>query len=143
MEFNMQANDEQFMRLALKEAQKAFAKDEVPVGAVAVKDGKIVARAHNIREMTEDPFGHAEILLLGKLSRKFKSWRLPDLTIYVTLQPCSMCRGAFRQARIKQAVFGAKDSRRRGGDRIRVRGGVLAEPCSNILVSFFRKKRLS
>ena len=106
---DMQANDESFMRLALKEAQKAFDKNEVPVGAVAVKEGKVIAKAHNIREKTHDLLGHAEILLLKKLSSGLKDWRLQGVTLYVTLEPCLMCLGAILEGRISHLVYGAPD----------------------------------
>lgn len=142
------------MGLALHEADKAFAKDEVPVGAVAVKEGRVVARSHNIRETTQDPLGHAELLILKKLSRKFKSWRLGGITLYVTLEPCLMCMGALIQTRIDRLVFGALDPKagacgslydvsndRRLNHRIEAVSGVLADRSQEILKNFFRLKR--
>src|SRR5260370_875783 len=90
-----------FMKEALAEAQKAFDLKEAPIGAVAVHQGKIVARAHNLRESKNDPLGHAELILLRKLSHKFKNWRLLGITLYVTLEPCLMCMGGLLQARVK------------------------------------------
>lgn len=146
--------DEKFMKAALREAEKAYAKDEVPIGAVAVTEGKIVARAHNIRELTQDPLGHAEILLLKKLSRKLGSWRLPNLTIYVTLEPCLMCMGALLQARIHRLVFGVMDPKAgacgslydlsrdlRLNHRFQTTKGVLAADCLKILKAFFVQRR--
>lgn len=142
------------MRLALREAEKAFAKNEVPVGAVAVKDGEVVARAHNIRETTQDPLGHAELLLLKKLSKKLGGWRLTGATVYVTLEPCLMCMGALLQARIGRLVFGAMDPQAgacgslydlskdlRLNHRILVVSGLLEEQASELLRLFFQKLR--
>ena len=93
---------EKFMKEALKEARKAYEKDEVPVGAVIVKDGKIIARAHNLKETKKFATCHAEILAIEKASKKLDAWRLEDCEMYVTLEPCSMCAGALIQARLKK-----------------------------------------
>ena len=95
---------QKFMREALKEAQKAFVQLEVPVGCVIVKDGKIIAKAHNLKETKQDTTKHAEILAIQKASKKLQSWRLLDCEMYVTLEPCSMCAGAIIQARIKKYI---------------------------------------
>lgn len=150
----MESKDTPFMIDALKEAQKAFLKNEVPIGAVAVSQGKIVARAHNLRESRNDPLGHAELLLLSKLSRKLKTWRLTDLTIYVTLEPCLMCMGALLQARIKRLVFGTLDPKagacgslfdlsqdQRLNHRIEVTSQVMQDECVGILKDFFKALR--
>lgn len=142
------------MREALREAEKAAKKKEAPIGAVAVTDGRILARAHNLRESKNDPLGHAELILLSKLSRKLKSWRLLGVTVYVTLEPCLMCMGALIQARVKRLVFGAMDPKagacgslynlsqdRRLNHRIEVVSGILADECSRVLADFFRKLR--
>lgn len=97
------------MQAALVEARKADQKDEVPVGAVAVLNGKIIARAHNIRESTQDPLGHAELLLLRKAAKKVGSWRMPQVEVYVTLEPCLMCLEAMRQARISKIIYNDHD----------------------------------
>ncbi len=97
------------MKEALKEAKKAYLKNEVPVGAVIVKDGKIIARAHNLREKKQNAICHAEILCIQKACKKIKSWRLDGLEMYVTLEPCAMCSGALTQARIDKVYFGSKD----------------------------------
>ena len=149
-------SDDLFMRLALLEANKAFLKDEVPIGAVAVKDDKVVARAHNIRETTNDPLGHAEMLLIKKISKKLKSWRLNEVTVYVTLEPCLMCMGGLLQARVGRLVFGALDPKagacgslfnlsqdRRLNHRIEVASQVLVSDCVGILQKFFKLKRSS
>lgn len=100
---------DKYMYEALKEAKKAYKKNEVPVGAVIVKNGEIIARAHNLREIKENAIAHAEILCIQKACKKLKSWRLEDTQLYVTLEPCAMCSGALSQARIGKVVFGAKD----------------------------------
>lgn len=146
--------DRLFMQEALREAQKAAERKEAPIGAVAVHRGKIVARAHNHREKKNDPLGHAEIILLKKLSHKFKNWRLMGITVYVTLEPCLMCMGALIQTRIKRLVFGAMDPKggacgslydlsqdERLNHRIDVTRGILQEGCSEILKKFFAKLR--
>jgi len=146
--------DEKFMTQALKEAEKSANFDEVPVGAVIVKDGKIIARGHNLREHTNDPTAHAEIVAIRKACKKLNSWRLEDCTIYVTIEPCSMCAGALLWTRIKKIVYGAKDPK--GGalnssyslfevkninHHPEIAGGVLEERCSSIMTTFFRNKR--
>lgn len=145
---------ETFMKAALREAEKAAAKKEAPIGAVAVRDGKIIARAHNLREIKNDPLGHAEIYLLSKLSRKLGRWRLSDITVYVTLEPCLMCMGAMLQARVGRLVFGAMDPKAgacgslydlsndgRLNHRIEVAGGVMKQECGKILSDFFKALR--
>jgi len=144
-------DDERFMQMALKEAVKAKEKREVPIGAVAVVAGKVVARAHNLRESKLDPLGHAEIYLISKLSKKLKKWRLSDATVYVTLEPCLMCMGALLQARVGRLVFGCFDPKagacgslyelsqdKRLNHRIPVTSGVLQKECSQILSDFFK-----
>jgi len=145
--------DERWMQAALREAEKAAKKNEVPIGAVAVYKGKIIARAHNIRQKTQDPLGHAELLLLRKAAKKLESWRMPDLEVYVTLEPCLMCLGGLHQARVKKIVFAAtdpsagacrsvwnfeKDSRFR---KILIIGEVFREDSRRLLQKFFKKLR--
>ena len=101
--------DEKFMLEALKEADKSAALDEVPVGAIIVKDNKVIARGHNLREKSKDPTSHAEIVAIRKACKKLNSWRLEDCTMYVTIEPCSMCAGTLLWTRIKKIVYGAKD----------------------------------
>ncbi len=142
------------MSLALKEALKAEAMDEVPVGAIIVKDGKIISKGFNVRESKEDALGHAEIIAIRKANKKLKSWRLDTCTIYITIEPCVMCGGAIIQSRIQKVVYGAKDFK--GGcfgssidilkaDNINhhpeVIGGVLEEECSKLIKDYFKKKR--
>lgn len=146
---------EDYMRAALKEAEKARALDEVPVGAVIVKDGKIIARAHNLREKNQQASAHAEFLAIQKASKKLNNWCLNDCDLYVTLEPCMMCTGAISLSRLNHLYYGTEDPK--GGatvSRINVReiphigvypkeitGGILKEECSTILSDFFREKR--
>ena len=146
--------DEKFMLEAIKEAKKAALIDEVPVGCVIVKDGKIISRAHNLREKNLDPTSHAEVLAIRKASKKLHSWRLDGLEIYVTIEPCSMCAGTILQARLKRVVYGAKDPK--GGalesslrlfdakninHHPEIVGGVLKDECSSIMSNYFKEKR--
>ena len=103
--------NEKYMKEALKEAQKAYKKLEVPVGAIIVKDGRIVARAHNLKETKNDTIKHAEILAIEKASKKLSNWRLIDCEMYVTLEPCPMCAGAIVNSRIKKVNIGAMDEK--------------------------------
>lgn len=150
----MNQSDEKFMREAIKEARKAELKDEVPIGAVLVKDGKILARGHNIREIRQNSLAHAEILAIHKGCRKLKTWRLEDCTLYVTLEPCPMCAGAILQSRIERVVYGASDPK--GGSvgtcfnlydiqgfnhYPAVEGELLEDECAQLLRDFFKKKR--
>ena len=107
----MEEQEEYFMNQALKEAEKAYSKLEIPVGAIIVKDGKIIARAHNQKEIKTDTTKHAEITAIQKASKKLKSWRLIDCEMYVTLEPCTMCAGAIINSRIKKVYIGAMDEK--------------------------------
>ncbi len=150
----MMKNDEDFMMEAIKQAELAQAQDEVPIGCVIVKDGKIIAKAHNEREGKQRTIAHAEILAIEKANKKLGSWRLDDCTLYVTLEPCPMCAGAILLSRIAHVVYGARD--RKGGcvetcmkmyetagfnHYPTAEGGVLEEACASLLQSFFQKKR--
>ena len=145
---------EKYMKEALKEAKKAYEKDEVPVGAVIVKDGKIVARAHNIKETKLDTTCHAEILAIKKASKKLESWRLEGCTMYVTLEPCPMCAGALIQSRIDKVVIGTMDYKTgacgsvlnllkdfKFNHTVQVETGILKEECESILQDFFKELR--
>lgn len=142
-----------FMNEALKEANKAFLKDEVPVGAIVVIDGKIISRAHNLRESKNDFSAHAEFLAMQKACKKIGSWRLEEASVYVTLEPCSMCAGAMIQSRIKHLYYGAKDLKagavesvlklldNRFNHQVIYTGGIDATKASNLLKEFFKKLR--
>ena len=145
---------EKFMKEALKEAQKAFDKEEVPVGAVIVKDGKIIARAHNLKESKADTTKHAEILAIQKASKKLQSWRLIDCEMYVTLEPCSMCAGAMINSRIKKVYIGAKDEKTGAvgsvlnlfndytfNHKVETEMGIMEKECQEILTQFFKELR--
>lgn len=147
-------DDESGMRAALSEAHASLARDEVPVGCVIVHDGMIVGRGHNQVEALQDATAHAEILAIGAASNALGSWRLTDCTLYVTLEPCSMCAGAIVLARLGRLVYGATDPKagacgsvldvvgeRRLNHRVSVMHGVLAGDCGELLREFFRKKR--
>ena len=140
-----------FMKQALKEAKKAYEKLEVPVGAVIVKDGKIIAKAHNLKETKTDTTKHAEILAIQKASKKLESWRLLDCEMYITLEPCSMCAGAIINSRIKKIYIGALDEKTgaagsvlnlfedyKFNHKVEVEKGVMQEECENILKDFFK-----
>jgi tRNA(adenine34) deaminase len=146
--------DELFMKEALNEAKIAAACGEVPVGAVLVGNNQVVAKAHNLREATGDPTAHAEILALRSAAAIRKHWRLADLTLYCTLEPCSMCAGALVQARIARLVYGASDPKAgaagslmnlvqdvRLNHRMEVTSGILASDSETILKQFFRDRR--
>lgn len=136
------------MKMALFEAKKALKKGEVPVGCVAVRDGRLIARAHNLRESLGDPLAHAELLCLKKASRKLKGWYMNRVTIYSTLEPCLMCAGAFIHARVKDLVFAASDKKARTSRilkkfKIRVKSGILKAESEDLLRSFFKGLRRS
>lgn len=146
-------NDKEYMRIALEEAKKAYEAGEVPVGAIIVKDGKIISQAHNNREETGDATGHAETLAIRMACEAIGSWRLEDCELYVTLEPCPMCMGAIINSRIKRVVFGAKDAKAGAcGSLVNlaaypfnhkpiVDNGVMMDDCAKILSDFFVKKR--
>ena len=146
--------EEKFMKEALKEARKAYSKLEVPVGAVIVKNGEIIARAHNLKETKTDTTKHAEILAIQKASKKLKSWRLLDCEMYVTLEPCSMCAGAIINSRIKKLYIGAQDEKTGAAGsvlnlfedftfnhKVEVEKNILKDECEEILKRFFKELR--
>ncbi len=147
--------DEYFMRLALKEAQKAYSIGEVPIGCVIVKDDKVIARGYNKREKLNSSLAHAEIIAINKASKKLDSWRLEGCKMYITLEPCIMCGGAIIQSRIDEVIYGAKDNRFGVHDsitnifnlkfnhQVSIKNKVLEEECSNIISDFFKKLRES
>jgi len=146
--------DESFMRLALGQAREAEAHGEVPIGAVAVFEGNVIARAFNQREMLRDPTAHAEMLAITQAAETLGRWRLTGVTLFVTLEPCAMCAGALVLSRLDRVVFGAHDpkagaveslynilSDERLNHRVPYEGGVLADACGAVLSEFFRKRR--
>ena len=150
----MEKTKEYFMKEALKEAEKAYKKLEVPVGAISVKDGKIIARAYNQKESKTDTTKHAEILAIQKASKKLKSWRLIDCEMYVTLEPCTMCAGAIIHSRIKKVYIGAMDEKTgavgsvlnlfedyKFNHKPEVEKGILKEDCESLLKQFFKELR--
>lgn len=128
------------MEEAFKEAKKAYLKKEVPVGAIIVKEDKIIARAHNLRETKKNALAHAEILCINKACKKLKSWRLEECEMYVTLYPCQMCLGAIKQARIKKVYFGALDNNTKEYDK-KLLINMEDQECSKILSDFFKDLR--
>ena len=145
---------ERFMKEALKEAKKAYDKLEVPVGCVIVRDGKIVARAHNLKESKKDTTKHAEILAIQKASKKLDAWRLLDCDMYVTLEPCSMCAGAIINSRIRNLYIGTMDKKTGAAGsvlnlfedftfnhKVIVETGILQTQCEKILKDFFKELR--
>jgi tRNA(adenine34) deaminase len=146
--------EEHYMRMALKEAEHAFKEGEVPIGAVLVFGGEVLARAHNMPISLNDPTAHAEILVLREAALKRKNYRLPDTSLYVTVEPCLMCVGALVQARVKELIFGAFDPKAGACGSIydipsspgilhkmTVASGILEEECRQIIQEFFRKKQ--
>jgi tRNA(adenine34) deaminase len=148
--------DHDFMKIALEEAQAAYCRDEVPVGAVLVLEGNILARAHNSPIMRNDPTAHAEILALRQAGEKFGNYRLTGAELYVTLEPCIMCAGAIIQARISRVIFGARDPKcgavvslyniladKRLNHQVEITEGILPEECGEIISRFFQQKRVT
>lgn len=147
-------DDERFMRAALHEAEAALEKDEVPIGAIVVRDGRIIGRGHNQRESLRDPTAHAEVLAITAAAAAIGDWRLENCTMYVTLEPCVMCAGAIVLARIPRLVFAARDPKAgacvslyqvisdpRLNHRVGLTEGVLAEECGGLLRQFFAAQR--
>jgi tRNA(adenine34) deaminase len=142
-----------FMKAALREAEKAFEKDEVPVGAVVVYQDKIIARGHNLRETKQGFHAHAEFIAMMKAAKKLGSWRLEDCDVYVTMEPCPMCAGAMIQSRIRSLYYGTKDSKAGAVDSvthlldipfnhaIEVQSGILEEESRTMVKNFFKKLR--
>ncbi len=146
--------DGYFMQLALREAEHALEHSDVPIGAVVVRDGEVIAAAHNERELRQDPTAHAELIALREAARRAGSWRVLDSTVYVTLEPCAMCAGAIVLARVPRVVYGASDpkagacgsvldvlSQPRLNHRPEVVGGLLAAECGDLLSGFFASRR--
>ncbi|MFI3176571.1 MAG: tRNA adenosine(34) deaminase TadA [Eubacteriales bacterium] len=147
--------DEMYMKLALKQAQKAEALLEVPIGCIIVQDDTVVARAYNRRNADKNTLSHAELLAIKRASKKVGDWRLEDCTMYVTLEPCQMCAGAIVQARMKRVVIGSYNSKagcagsvlnllqmEEFNHQVEVTGHVLEEQCSSLISNFFKQLRL-
>ena len=146
--------DEKFMREAIRQAKKAYALDEVPIGCVIVYEGKIIARGYNRRNTDKNTLSHAELIAIKKASRKLGDWRLEGCTMYITLEPCQMCAGAMVQARVTEAVIGSMNPKagcagsvlnilemEGFNHQVNVRRGVMEEECSRMLSGFFRELR--
>lgn len=144
----------EFMQIALKEAKKAYDKLEIPVGAVIVKNGEVIAKAHNLKETKFDTTKHAEILAIQKASKRLESWRLLDCEMYVTLEPCSMCAGAIINSRIKKVYIGTCDEKTgaagsvlnlfedyKFNHKVEIEKGIMQEDCEKILKDFFKMLR--
>ncbi|WP_339181268.1 tRNA adenosine(34) deaminase TadA [Oceanobacillus sp. FSL W7-1293] len=148
------SQDEKYMAAALQEARRAWMLNEVPIGAVVVKDGEIIGRGFNLRESMQTTLTHAELLAIQDANQKVGSWRLEDCTLYVTLEPCPMCAGAIVQSRVKRVVYGASDPKAgcagtlmnlleepRFNHQVEVKSGVLEPQCSTVLKNFFKELR--
>jgi tRNA(adenine34) deaminase len=146
--------DEYYMRLALREAERAPHHDDVPVGAVLVKDGEVIGAAHNERELRNDPTAHAEMLALREASQTLGSWRVLDAVMYITLEPCAMCAGAIVLARVPRIVYAATDPKAGAAGSVvdvldmpqlnhrpQVMGGLLAQEAGDLLRAFFASRR--
>lgn len=146
--------DEYFMRLALREAEQASEHEDVPIGAVVVREGEVIGAGHNEREVRQDPTAHAEVLALREAAREVGSWRVLESVLYVTLEPCAMCAGAIVLARVGRVVYGASDPKAgaagsvldvlgeaRLNHRPEVAGGLLAQECGVLLSDFFASRR--
>jgi tRNA(adenine34) deaminase len=142
------------MRLALREAERALDHEDVPIGAVVVKDGEVVGSGHNERELRHDPTAHAEMIALREAARALSSWRILEAVIYVTLEPCAMCAGAIVLGRVPRVVFGAWDPKAGAAGSVldvlaqpqlnhrpQVEGGLLGEECAEVLRAFFASRR--
>jgi tRNA(adenine34) deaminase len=146
--------DEYYMRLALREAERALEHDDVPIGAVVVHEGEVLAAARNERELRRDPTAHAEILAVREAARKLGGWRVVDSVLYVTIEPCAMCSGAIVWARVPRVVYGAPDPKAGAAGSVldvlgeprlnfqpEVAGGLLADECGALLSAFFAGRR--
>jgi tRNA(adenine34) deaminase len=146
--------DERFMRMALREAERGAREGEVPVGAVVVQEGRVLARAHNRPIHLHDPSAHAEVLALRRAARMLRNYRLEACELYVTIEPCAMCVGAIVQARLRRIVFGAHDlkagacgsalrvlNHRKLNHRVDAAGGILAGDCATLIREFFQRRR--
>ncbi|WP_152657431.1 tRNA adenosine(34) deaminase TadA [Oceanobacillus sp. CFH 90083] len=148
------SQDEKYMAAALQEARRAWMLNEVPIGAVIVKDGEVIGKGFNLRESMQTTLTHAELLAIQEANQAVGSWRLEDCTLYVTLEPCPMCAGAIVQSRIKRVVYGASDPKAgcagtlmnlleepRFNHQVDVTSGILEQQCSTVLKNFFKELR--
>lgn len=155
LEEEVRQEDEKWMQLAVEEARKAGDLGEVPIGAIIVKDGQMIATGHNVRELAQDALGHAEVQAIRQANQALEAWRLEGSTMYVTLEPCPMCSGALINARVDRLVYGASDLKAgtagtlmnlleddRFNHRVEVVRGVLEAECADLLTSFFKELRL-
>ena len=142
---------EKYMKLALKEAQKAYKKNEIPIGCVIIKNNKVIAKSHNLKEYKHSTLYHAELIAIKKASKKLKNWRLLDCDIYITMQPCPMCASAIKQSRIKKIYYGTKNKNNilsnkileenDINEKIEVISSILEKECREIVQKFFEKQR--
>jgi len=142
------------MKIALEEARKAYEKNEVPIGAIIVKNGEVIARAHNTREGDQSSLAHAEIIAIQRANETLGSWRLDSCSLYVTIEPCQMCSGAIIQSRIENVYYGATDLKSGAhqsilnlyefpfNHKVNVESGILEKECSELMTSFFKKLRI-
>ena len=150
----MMTQDEKYMKEAIRQAKKAYALGEVPIGCVIVYEGKIIGRGYNRRTIDKNTLAHAELMAIKKASKKMDDWRLEDCTMYVTLEPCQMCSGAIVQSRMKKVVIGCMNPKagcagsilnllqmEEFNHQVELEIGVLGEECSNLMTSFFRELR--
>ncbi|WP_042147601.1 tRNA adenosine(34) deaminase TadA [Paucisalibacillus sp. EB02] len=146
--------DEQYMRLAIEQAELALEKNEVPIGAIIVYQDEVIASGFNVRELSQETLSHAELIAIQQANKKIGSWRLEDCTLFVTLEPCPMCAGAIVQSRIKRVVYGAGDPKagcagtlmnllndKRFNHQVEVASGVMEKECSQLLTNFFKALR--
>ena len=136
--------NEYYMNIAIKEAKKAYKYEEVPVGAVIVKNNKIIAKAYNKKEKTKNVAKHAEIIAISKACKKLKNWRLDDCEIYITMEPCMMCCGAIEQSRIKKIIYGVKNENYGSTEllkNVEIICQVVEKECKELVQSFFKKRR--
>ncbi|WP_217988485.1 tRNA adenosine(34) deaminase TadA [Paucisalibacillus globulus] len=149
-----EVTDEQYMKLAIEQAERALEKDEVPIGAIIVYQDEVIASGFNVRELSQETLSHAELIAIQQANKEIGSWRLEDCTLYVTLEPCPMCAGAIVQSRIKRVVYGAVDPKagcagtimnlldnQRFNHQAEVTSGVLEKECSLLLTNFFKALR--
>ena len=136
--------NEYYMKIAIKEAKKAYKHKEVPVGAIIVKNNKIISKAYNKKEKTKNVTQHAEIIAISKACKKLKNWRLDNCEIYITMEPCMMCSGAIQQSRIKKIIYGVKNEKYGYSSNLKnieIISQICENECKNLVQSFFKKKR--